>query len=131
MTAGDPEAAFADWQAPSLSSVMLYEVDSAPRILAGLARNQSVELRDLEVILRGRDDWPAALAAPAFEQLTSLRLSVAGEQVAQLFEGASLPMLTSLELRDDFPIERLPPNLQDLLVQSRRRLSHDLDTGTD
>ncbi|HLT35111.1 MAG TPA: hypothetical protein VK034_02475, partial [Enhygromyxa sp.] len=92
---------------PQAASMVLYEVDSAARILAGLARNEVVELRELDVGLRVRADWPAALAAPAFERLGKLRLSVNGEEVGRLFEGARLPELVTLELGDDFPVERL------------------------
>jgi uncharacterized protein (TIGR02996 family) len=105
-TAGDPQQAFSRWRAPRLESLFLYEVDRAPQILAGLAGNE-LQLRDLEIIGRGRDDWPPVLAAPAFARLRHLRLAVGGEQLHQLFDGAHLPELVALEVGYQFPVERI------------------------
>jgi uncharacterized protein (TIGR02996 family) len=106
-TGGKPRDAFARLQAPRLQSMFLWQVDSAPRIIAGLAGNESVQLRELEVSMRERESWAPSLFGPAFERLERLRLDVRGQEVAKLFDGASLPMLTSLELGADFPLEQL------------------------
>ncbi|MFO7567017.1 MAG: TIGR02996 domain-containing protein [Enhygromyxa sp.] len=106
-TDGDPEQAFAQWRAPRLESLHLYEVDSSPRILAGLGRNELVQPRSLLLDLRGRVDWPAALAAPAFERLRCLQISTRGEEIGELFEGARLPAIFTLGVGHGFPAERL------------------------
>jgi uncharacterized protein (TIGR02996 family) len=114
-SSGKPRDAFARLQAPQLQSMFLWQVDSAPRIIAGLARNESVQLRDLEVSLRERGSWVPGLFGRAFERLEKLRLDVRGNEVTKLFEGASLPMLSTLELGTDFPLEQLHvPNLRRL-----------------
>lgn len=106
-TDGDPAQAFASLRAPRLESLLLFDVDSAPQILIGLTQNQHVQLRGLEIGWRERNDWPAVLAAPAFDRLQHLRFAVEGESAGHLFEHARLPELVSLELGSRFPIARL------------------------
>lgn len=103
-SSGDPQQAFAGLQAPRLESIYLYEVDSSAEILAGLARNLAVKLRSLRVSLRRRADWTSVFAEPAFERVEQLQVDADGEWVARLFEGASLPALTSLTVGDDVPL---------------------------
>jgi uncharacterized protein (TIGR02996 family) len=106
-TEGKSRAAFAKLVAPQLERLFLYEVDSAAQILEGLARNESVQLRDLEVCLRWRSSWSPAFSAPAYERLRTLTLDSNGPAVGRLFVGATLPQLCSLELGDDVPLELL------------------------
>jgi uncharacterized protein (TIGR02996 family) len=120
-TEGAPKSAFARMKAPRLERLFLYEVDSAPEILAGLAGNESVQLRDLEVHLRGRANWSPAFGARAFEQLRRLDLDCNGREVGKLFEGAKLPELRVLELGHDLPLELLRfPKLRRLALDGGR-----------
>lgn len=115
-TSGDPEAAFAGLRAPSLRRLMLWQVDSAPAILAGLAANESVVLHELSMHLRRSPRWPA-LTGPAFAELRRLKVDASGPGVAGLFEGAGSTALVDLELDDDFPVERLAiPSLRRLAL---------------
>lgn len=98
-TEGDPEPSFAGLVAPRLESLLLYQVDAAPRILAGLARNTSVRLRSLEIVRREPLTWPpAAFASEAFVGLERLRLEAYGRGGAELFARAHLPALRELVL---------------------------------
>jgi hypothetical protein len=85
-----------------------------------------VRLQDLEINLRTRERWPASLAASAFERLESLRIESNGEAVGKMFEGASLPALTSLQVGYDFPLDSLHcPSLRRLRLSGGR-----LDAGS-
>ena len=125
---GDPQEAFAQMRAPRLQSMFLYQVREAPLILAGLARNETVRLRDLEVSLRGGLlRVPFNLGAAAFEQLEKLRLEINGPSVGSWFEAVRLPALRDLQLGDDFPIDALYcPNLRRLSLGGGRIDGHRL-----
>lgn len=119
---GDPQQAFAQLRAPSLRSLFLYQVDSTVQILAGLARNESVKLRALEVSWRQRiANVSLSLGAPVFEQLETLRIDIDSAHVSKWFEGVRLPALKELQLGDDFVIERLSfPSLRQLSLGGGR-----------
>ncbi|MFV8756701.1 TIGR02996 domain-containing protein [Nannocystaceae bacterium ST9] len=104
---GDPEAAFAGLRAPRMTSLRLYQVDSSPKILAGLAANPELRLRRLSVGLRERRKWPSVFASPGFERLQSLELDIHGADAIELLDHPNLPELESLDLDDDIPIDRL------------------------
>jgi uncharacterized protein (TIGR02996 family) len=118
-TEGQPQAAFAKLAAPRLERLVLQGVDSCSEILDGLARNESVRLRDLEVNDHGRSNWTPAFSARAYERLRTLSLYMFGPEVGRLFEGASLPELCALELGPGFPLELLRfPNLRRLSLDA-------------
>lgn len=120
-SSGAPQEAFAQLRAPQLQSLFLYEVDSAPQLLAGLARNSSVQLRDLEISQRRRENWLVDLGGPAFERLERLRIDSDGAGVGRMFDKASLPALIHLELGDDVPLELIGcANLRRLRVVGER-----------
>ncbi len=104
--AGDPTAAFERLHAPRLTSMMLYEVEGASMILAGLARNLEVRLRELQVDLRERERW-SPLTSSAFAELRTLKLDLHGDDAVQLLTKAHLPALTELEVRNELPLERI------------------------
>lgn len=107
-TKGDPLDGFARWEAPRLRSMTLFHVDTAPRIVAGLARNEVVQMRHLSVCLMNEGSWSGAtLAAPAFAQLRALRLQSDEAGVEELLEGAELPDLEILSIEDSFASERV------------------------
>jgi uncharacterized protein (TIGR02996 family) len=118
-TEGQPQAAFAKLAAPRLERLVLSEVDRSGKILDGLARNESVRLRDLVISDRARSNWSPALSARAYERLRTLSLDTHGPEVGRLLEGASLPELCSLELGRGFPLELLRfPNLRRLSLDA-------------
>jgi uncharacterized protein (TIGR02996 family) len=108
-TEGKPKSAFAELEAPRLERLFLWQVDSSPAILAGLARNESLQLRELEVEvnLRERSKWSSAFGARTYERLQKLKVDCGGREVGKLFERASLPELRVLEVGHDFPLELL------------------------
>jgi uncharacterized protein (TIGR02996 family) len=118
-TQGQPQAAFAKLAAPRLERLLLREVDSSVEILDGLARNESVQLRELTIHLGRWKESSPALSARAYERLRTLSLGVHGPEVGRLFEGASLPELCALELGRDFPLELLRfPSLRRLSLHA-------------
>lgn len=118
-TRGDPLDAFARWRAPRLRSMTLFNVDSAARIVAGIGRNDVVRLRVLGVYLPTSMNWSGAtLAGPSFAQLFALRLRSEDAGVEELFDGAELPALETLDIDDAISIERIAfPGLRRLLLR--------------
>jgi uncharacterized protein (TIGR02996 family) len=108
-TEGNPHEAFAGWHAPRLQELSLFEVDEAPQILTGLARNQSIRLRELGITSRFPEgpSWLPALAAPAFERLETLYVTTGGLSTVTLLRDVELPLLTILAVEGCFPLGEL------------------------
>jgi uncharacterized protein (TIGR02996 family) len=122
---GAMQMALTELRAPQLQSMSLANVSHPGPVLAGLAHNKTVRLRDLDASWCMTPYVAVRLNGRGFEQLERLRLRnpTRHKDEREWFDGASLPALTSLELDGYFPLDSIDcPNLRRLSLVGGGRL---------